>query len=105
MKHGGTRGRLRQEFDVLCFEMEAAGLMDSFPCLVICGVCDYADSHKTKRWQEYAAPTTTAYAKEVLSVLPLNKVKKVPWTDGITSLRYFMCVEAEPLTCACRIER
>jgi hypothetical protein len=30
MRHGATRGRLGQELDVLCFEMEAAGLMDSF---------------------------------------------------------------------------
>jgi hypothetical protein len=36
---------------VLCFEMEAAGLMNSFPCLVVRGVCNYADSHKNKRWQ------------------------------------------------------
>jgi nucleoside phosphorylase len=55
---------------VLCFEMEAAGLMNSFPCLVIRGVCDYADSHKNKQWQAYAAGTAAAYAKEVLSVIP-----------------------------------
>ncbi|KAF1936653.1 hypothetical protein EJ02DRAFT_447927 [Clathrospora elynae] len=35
---------------MLCFEMEAAGLMNSFPCLVVRGICDYADSHKNKRW-------------------------------------------------------
>ena len=27
--------------DILCFEMEAAGLMNQFPCLVIRGVCNY----------------------------------------------------------------
>jgi nucleoside phosphorylase len=70
MRHGGTRARLRQELDILCFEMEAAGLMDNFPCLVIRGICDYADSHKNKRWQLYAAATASAYAKELLSVIP-----------------------------------
>jgi nucleoside phosphorylase len=60
---------------VLCFEMEAAGLMNSFPCLVVRGVCDYADSHKNKRWQAYAAGTAAAYAKEVLSVIPSDKVQ------------------------------
>ena len=30
--------------------MEAAGLMDSFPCIVIRGIYDYADSHKNKMW-------------------------------------------------------
>jgi ankyrin repeat protein/nucleoside phosphorylase len=55
---------------VLCFEMEAAGLMNNFPCLVVRGICDYADSHKNKQWQPYAAGTAAAYAKEVLSVIP-----------------------------------
>lgn len=61
---------------VLCFEMEAAGLMNSFPCLVVRGICDYADSHKNKQWQAYAAGTAAAYAKEVLSVIPPADVAK-----------------------------
>lgn len=70
MKHGITRDRLAGELDVKCFEMEAAGLMDHFPCLVVRGICDYCDSHKNKRWQPYAAATAAAYAKELLSVIP-----------------------------------
>ncbi|KAJ6440942.1 Delta(8)-fatty-acid desaturase [Purpureocillium lavendulum] len=70
MKHGTTRDRLARELDVICFEMEAAGLMDHFPCLVIRGICDYSDSHKNKQWQEYAAAAAAAYAKELLSVIP-----------------------------------
>jgi nucleoside phosphorylase len=66
---------------VLCFEMEAAGLMNSFPCLVIRGICDYADSHKNKRWQPYAASTAAAYAKEVLSVIPPAEVAKAHELD------------------------
>lgn len=61
---------------VLCFEMEAAGLMNSFPCLVIRGVCDYADSHKNKTWQRYAAATAAACAKEVLSIIPVAEMAK-----------------------------
>jgi nucleoside phosphorylase len=74
VKHGTTRDRLQRELGVLCFEMEAAGLMDNFPCLVIRGICDYADSHKNKRWQPYAAATAAAYAKELLCVIPGNQV-------------------------------
>lgn len=74
MRHGVTRDQLRKEFGVLCFEMEAAGLMDNFPCLVIRGVCDYADSHKNKQWQEYAAATAAAYSKELLSIIPTDRV-------------------------------
>ncbi|KIW34753.1 uncharacterized protein PV07_01511 [Cladophialophora immunda] len=63
------RERLSAELDVLCFEMEAAGLMNYFDCLVIRGICDYSDSHKNKRWQEYAAATAAAYAKELLWII------------------------------------
>ncbi|KEQ75246.1 ankyrin repeat protein [Aureobasidium namibiae CBS 147.97] len=52
--------------DCICLEMEAAGLLNSFPCLVIRDICDYADSHKNDDWQEYAAATAAAYAKEFL---------------------------------------
>jgi nucleoside phosphorylase len=61
--------RLRREFDVLCFEMEVTGLMDSFPCLVVRGICDYADSHKNKRWQSDAAVTAAACAKELIYIV------------------------------------
>lgn len=72
MKNGTTRERLRKELDVICFEMEAAGLMNALPCLVIRGICDYADSHKNKDWQEYASLTAAAFAKEVTAALPTN---------------------------------
>ncbi|THW94720.1 purine and uridine phosphorylase [Aureobasidium pullulans] len=55
---------------ILCFEMEAAGLMNIFPCLVVRGICDYADSHKQDRWQGYAAATAAAYAKELILLIP-----------------------------------
>ncbi|KAL6805359.1 hypothetical protein J3E68DRAFT_441823 [Trichoderma sp. SZMC 28012] len=74
MKHGITREKLRRERGILCFEMEAAGLMDSIPCLAIRGICDYADSHKNKKWQPYAAAAAAAYAKEILSVIPAAEV-------------------------------
>ncbi|KAL3455456.1 nucleoside phosphorylase domain-containing protein [Aspergillus heterothallicus] len=70
IRHGVTRERWREESGVLCFEMEAAGLMNTFQCIVIRGICDYADSHKNKRWQEYAAATAAAYAKELLMTVP-----------------------------------
>jgi nucleoside phosphorylase len=70
MRDGAARERLRKETDALCVEMEAAGLMNNFPCLVIRGICDYADSHKNKEWQPYAAAIAAAYAKELLSIMP-----------------------------------
>lgn len=66
MRDGVTRERLQKDLNILCFETEAAGLMNNFPCLVVRGICDYADSHRNKRWQPYTAATTAAYAKEIL---------------------------------------
>jgi nucleoside phosphorylase len=75
MRNAAERDKVSAELGgVLCFEMEAAGLMNSFPCLVIRGVCDYADSHKNKQWQAYAAGTAAAYAKELLSVIPIAEI-------------------------------
>jgi nucleoside phosphorylase len=85
MRDGATRNQISSEFgEVLCFEMEAAGLMNGFPCLVIRGICDYADSHKNKRWQPYAAGTAAAYAKELLLVIPAADVAKTRTVDEAT---------------------
>jgi nucleoside phosphorylase len=74
MKDGATRDSWSKELDgVLCFEMEAAGLVNIFPCLVIRGICDYADSHKNKTWQSYAAATAAACAKDLFSFIPSAK--------------------------------
>ncbi|KAK8925490.1 hypothetical protein VCV18_005919 [Metarhizium anisopliae] len=66
LKDAYIRDKLAMEKDVLCFEMEAAGLMDNFPCLAIRGICDYSDTHKNDEWQGYAAMTAAAYAKNLL---------------------------------------
>lgn len=63
---------------VLCFEMEAAGLMNDFPCLVIRGICDYADAHKNKKWQEHAAAVAAAFSKELLMFVPAQEVEQMP---------------------------
>lgn len=70
IKNAKKREAIRKETGALCFEMEAAGLMADFPCLVIRGICDYADSHKNKQWQGYAALTAAAFSKELLGYVP-----------------------------------
>ncbi|KAF3396373.1 hypothetical protein F1880_007322 [Penicillium rolfsii] len=82
MRNGVERDNISLEFGgVLCFEMEAAGLMNTFPCLVIRGICNYADSHKNKRWQPYSAGTAAAYAKELLRVIPAVDIAKIKTVD------------------------
>jgi nucleoside phosphorylase len=85
MKDASIRDKLAAEKNVLCFEMEAAGLMNSFPCLVIRGVCDYSDSHKNKEWQGYAAMVAAAYAKDLLCKIPPNQVEAEKKISDIVS--------------------
>lgn len=75
MKDAFLRDKLAAENGVLCFEMEAAGLMNHFPCIVVRGICDYADSHKNKEWQGYAAMVAAAYAKQLLLRIVPNRLE------------------------------
>ncbi|PKX91205.1 uncharacterized protein P174DRAFT_395152 [Aspergillus novofumigatus IBT 16806] len=84
MKDGPTRDMLTRNLGILCFEMEAAGLMNHLPSIVIRGICDYADSHKHKDWQPYAALTAAAYGRLLLSAVPIpssEKHDRVPTTE------------------------
>ncbi|CAM6004213.1 unnamed protein product [Sphagnum balticum] len=78
MKNGTIRDEIAKEEGVICFEMEAAGLMDNFPCLVIRGIYNYADSHKNKIWQPYAAATAAAVAKVLLGFVDEQEVIQTP---------------------------
>lgn len=75
MKDATLRDKLAVKNSVLCFEMEAAGLMNHFPCIVVRGICDYSDTHKNKEWQGYAAMAASAYAKDLLYRVSVNRVE------------------------------
>ncbi|KAK6344064.1 hypothetical protein TWF696_007710 [Orbilia brochopaga] len=66
MKDAEKRDAAASKFGVVGFEMEGAGAWDLSSCIVIKGVCDYADSHKAKGWQRYAAATAAACMKAFL---------------------------------------
>ncbi|KAK0712676.1 Pfs, NACHT and ankyrin domain protein [Lasiosphaeria miniovina] len=78
VKDAATRDQIVEYIggDCLCVEMEAARLMNHFPCLVVQGICDYADSHKNDRWQCYAYATAAAFGKELLSYVPVKKLQE-----------------------------
>lgn len=93
------RKRLQRDFpDALCLEMEAAGIMDELPCLVVRGICDYADTHKNDEWHYYAAAAAAAYCKALLGKVDAQEVQEVTTmkdlmdgvkglADGITKLQ------------------
>lgn len=67
LKNASKRDELRDKYNIIGLEMEAAGTMNRFPVGVIRGVCDYGDMHKNKEWQPYAAAMAAAYAKAILN--------------------------------------
>ncbi|KAL2363247.1 hypothetical protein RJZ56_003806 [Blastomyces dermatitidis] len=64
MKSGERLDKIISEEGVIGFDMEGAGgVWDNVPCIMIKGVCDYADSHKNKTWRAYAAASGASAAK------------------------------------------
>lgn len=79
IKDGVQRDLLSNEVGgAICFEMEAAGMMNDFQAVVIRGISDYADSHKNDDWHAYAAAAAAGVAKELLSyAAPASKFESV----------------------------
>lgn len=78
MKDAIRRDELAREHKILCFEVEAAGLMNRFPCLIVRGICNYSDSHENKKWQKHAALAAAVYAREVIRELPVQQTQNEP---------------------------
>lgn len=76
MKNGIQRDELAKELGAICFEMEAAGALCDFPCLVVRGISDYADSDKVNQWQGFAAIAAAAYARQLFFHMPVDEVQR-----------------------------
>ena len=70
MKSDMHRDDLARTSGAIALEMEAMGMWDAVPTIVVKGVCDYADSHKNKRWQDFAAATAAAVTKSLIQDYP-----------------------------------
>ncbi|KAL5088278.1 hypothetical protein Trisim1_006730 [Trichoderma cf. simile WF8] len=90
IKDGSTRDKINARLggQVLCVEMEAAGVMNNFPCLAIRGICDYADSKKNDDWREYAASIAAAFAKELLQILRPTQIDGEPSARDVLNQVY-----------------
>ncbi|WYZ34743.1 hypothetical protein EsH8_I_001019 [Colletotrichum jinshuiense] len=84
VKDAVLRDELAQKYDLLCFEMEAAGVLADFPCMVIRGISDYCDSHKNDQWHGYAAAAAAAYARQLCFHIPIAEVKRQASLDSTT---------------------
>ncbi|KAH7010350.1 nucleoside phosphorylase domain-containing protein [Ilyonectria destructans] len=72
MKSGKDRDRIAAAHNLIAFEMEGAGAWEEVPCIVVKGICDYADSHKNKKWQDFAAATAASVARAILERYSVN---------------------------------
>jgi nucleoside phosphorylase len=72
MKSGHDRDRIATEHNLIAFEMEGAGAWDEVPCIIVKGICDYADSHKNDVWQDFAAATAASLTKAILGRYTAN---------------------------------
>lgn len=82
MKSGIHRDKLVESEEIIAFEMEGAGVWDSLPCVIIKGACDYADSHKSDKWQSFAAATGASGAKAFLEVWTPSAAREGQYSSG-----------------------
>ncbi|CAH0019738.1 unnamed protein product [Clonostachys rhizophaga] len=76
VKHASTRDLIGATHNAIALEMEATGLMNNFPCVIIRGISDYADSHKNDQWHRFAEATAAACAKELLLFIHATDVEQ-----------------------------
>ncbi|KHN99693.1 Tetratricopeptide-like helical [Metarhizium album ARSEF 1941] len=88
MKSGQDRDRIVEKEGVIAFEMEGAGAWEEVPCIVVKGVCDYADCHKNKKWQDFAAATAASASKALLEQYIQTDKHRGPVTEE--PLAYFL---------------
>lgn len=75
LRNPKLRDQLRDKYGVLAIEMEGSGIADGTwihgaQYMLLRGICDYCDEHKSDLWQPYAAVAAAAYARALLELLP-----------------------------------
>ncbi|KAF4497149.1 hypothetical protein FAGAP_6672 [Fusarium agapanthi] len=97
IKDSVFRDKLNRDLggQVLCVEMEAAGLAHNFPCITIRGICDYADSHKNKAWQAHVAAVAAAFAKELLGQVQASDVEREPTAEKVLNQIHETVLQSE----------
>ncbi|KAF6819832.1 ankyrin repeat protein [Colletotrichum plurivorum] len=73
VKDASLRDGLARQHGILCFETEAAGVLEDFHCIVIRGIADYCDSRKNNDWHGYAAAVAAAYGRELFFHMPIDQ--------------------------------
>lgn len=72
-----------RSINALCIDSETFGLPEDFPCLLIKGICNYGDEHRSDRWQKFAALSAAAFARELLRFVGVADVERLPRHGGL----------------------
>ncbi|POR33893.1 Uncharacterized protein TPAR_05909 [Tolypocladium paradoxum] len=91
LRDAATRDEMAQKYGLLCFETEAAGALNDFPCLVIRGISDYCDSHKNDEWHGYASAAAAAYARQLFLHMPIDEAKRDISQSAETDIQHIRC--------------
>lgn len=78
MKNANMRDELATKYDIICYEMEAVGVMETTSCLTIRGISDYADGHKNDDWHSYASLSAAVCSKELLKIISTQSISQCP---------------------------
>lgn len=83
MKSGRDRDDMAKRHNLVALEMEGAGVRKHInDSIVIKSVCDYADSHKNKHWQNFAAAAAASTAKALFEQLSYEDEPETPRIRG-----------------------
>ena len=100
MQSATKRDRLSAELNrVLYFKIEVVELINSFLCLVIYSIYNYANLYKNKQQQLYIVAIVVAYAKKVLLVILLVDVAKSRTVEKIIREASSQCSSSYVYSC------
>lgn len=107
IKSGEQRDKIAKQHGIRAFEMEGAGVWEQVPCIIVKGVCDYADSHKNKTWQTFAAATAASMVRALVEHLSPSMRAGAPDRPGrlahragaVTNLTYLPQYQEEQVLC------
>ncbi|KAF6830070.1 nacht and ankyrin domain protein [Colletotrichum plurivorum] len=79
MKSGRDRDDVAERHNLIALEMEGAGVRKYInDSIVVKSVCDYADSHKNKNWQDFAAAVAASVTKALLKQFSYENEPEAP---------------------------
>ncbi|KAJ5100713.1 hypothetical protein N7456_006765 [Penicillium angulare] len=78
MKNAGYRDQYATDYDIICFEMEVIGVMETTSCITVRGISDYSDGHKNDDWHSYASLSAAVCAKELLKIISIQSLSECP---------------------------